>query len=306
MGQPANHLGSSSAITDATGTVFEENLDYYPYGGIAFGTSSDHYLFTDKERDSESGLDSFGFRYYNSSTGRFASPDHYNAVLTKQNLGAGGLPAGAALGFLAGYSANPQNWNQYSYVRNNPLNFVDPTGAASVPDGHHLFSERDDLSSGLARSFTNAIKTGRLSGNGFPNQPGFNAQHIAYNQEVEQVLEDIEKTAGDRNSWSISQWKDAASQILNSTRPAIRDFLDELEANNPGARAALSAAVTSYRLSRVAAARIIAAALADSLSHVTLILFVNLRQAFRPPEMEADRQPPHKRCLMTREGQCVD
>ena len=33
------------------------------------------YISTGKERDSESGLDNFGFRYYASTMGRFMSPD---------------------------------------------------------------------------------------------------------------------------------------------------------------------------------------------------------------------------------------
>lgn len=33
------------------------------------------YKFTGKERDSESGLDMFGARYYGSSLGRFMTPD---------------------------------------------------------------------------------------------------------------------------------------------------------------------------------------------------------------------------------------
>ena len=66
------------------------------------------YLFTGKERDSESGLDHFDFRQYGSSLGRWMSPD----------------PAGI---FVADVT-NPQTWNLYSYVMNNPLNFVDPFG----------------------------------------------------------------------------------------------------------------------------------------------------------------------------------
>jgi RHS repeat-associated protein len=61
--------------------------------------------FTGKERDTESGLDYFGARYYASSMGRFMSPD----------------PTGGRL-------ANPQTLNRYAYVVNNPLSFVDPTG----------------------------------------------------------------------------------------------------------------------------------------------------------------------------------
>jgi RHS repeat-associated protein len=67
--------------------------------------------FTGKERDSESGLDNFDARYYGSSLGRFMSPDPGNA--------------GASLD-------SPQSWNAYSYVLNNPLNAIDPTGLDCV------------------------------------------------------------------------------------------------------------------------------------------------------------------------------
>jgi len=63
--------------------------------------------FTGKERDSESGLDNFGARYNSSSLGRFMSPD---AALVDQ------------------YIDNPQSWNLYTYVRNNPLINIDPNG----------------------------------------------------------------------------------------------------------------------------------------------------------------------------------
>ena len=67
---------------------------------------------TGKERDAESGLDYFGARYYGSSMGRFQSPD----------------PSGAAFSD----PGNPQSWNMYSYVQNNPLNAVDPDGLDCV------------------------------------------------------------------------------------------------------------------------------------------------------------------------------
>ena len=72
------------------------------------------YLFTGKERDSESGLDNFGARYYASTMGRFMSPDP------------GWL--------LAADPTNPQSWDMYAYVLNNPLTNVDPTGMDCVTD----------------------------------------------------------------------------------------------------------------------------------------------------------------------------
>jgi RHS repeat-associated protein len=69
-------------------------------------------LFTGKERDAESGNDYFGARYYASSMGRFLSPD-WSA---KED------PVPYA------QLADPQSLNLYSYVRNNPMDRVDPNG----------------------------------------------------------------------------------------------------------------------------------------------------------------------------------
>ncbi|MFN9895880.1 MAG: RHS repeat-associated core domain-containing protein [Acidobacteriota bacterium] len=66
---------------------------------------------TGKERDAETGLDYFGARYMSSAQGRFTSPDEP---------------------FVDQDESNPQSWNLYSYVRNNPLSFTDPTGRRCV------------------------------------------------------------------------------------------------------------------------------------------------------------------------------
>ena len=68
--------------------------------------------FTGKERDSESGNDYFGERYYASSMGRWMSPD----------------PSGL---FFADES-NPQSFNLYGYVRNNPINSIDTDGLLTI------------------------------------------------------------------------------------------------------------------------------------------------------------------------------
>jgi len=65
-------------------------------------------FFTGQDRDTESNLDHFHFRQYNSTDGRWMVPD----------------PAGMA----AVDVANPQTWNRYAYVTNNPLSYVDPSG----------------------------------------------------------------------------------------------------------------------------------------------------------------------------------
>ena len=64
--------------------------------------------FTGKERDTESGLDYFGARYYSSAMGRFSSPDPSGLAYADQE--------------------NPQSLNLYAYALNNPLKNTDPTG----------------------------------------------------------------------------------------------------------------------------------------------------------------------------------
>jgi RHS repeat-associated protein len=70
------------------------------------------YLYTGKERDTESGLDNFGARYFGSSMGRFMSPDYDQLPDT--------VP-------YADFS-NPQSLNLYSYAGNNPVSSADANG----------------------------------------------------------------------------------------------------------------------------------------------------------------------------------
>ena len=68
-------------------------------------TCPQNYKFTGYERDSESGLDYAIFRYYSSGLGRFLTADP-----------------------LPGRLNNPQSFNRYSYVLNNPCTLLDPFG----------------------------------------------------------------------------------------------------------------------------------------------------------------------------------
>ncbi len=73
-------LGTTRIVANplSPSSVCVQESDYYPYGGeipISNCGDSNHYKFTGKERDSESGLDMFGARYYGSSLGRFMTPD---------------------------------------------------------------------------------------------------------------------------------------------------------------------------------------------------------------------------------------
>ena len=120
----SDQLGSTSVITDAVGNV-QERYFYYPYGGqqSTTGTDSNHYKFTGKERDTESGLDMFGARYYRPNLGRFMIPDW--------SADPDAVPYAD--------SENPQRLNLYSYVRNNPLTREGATGHVTCdPDTGHV------------------------------------------------------------------------------------------------------------------------------------------------------------------------
>jgi len=106
-----DHLGSVAGTLNSSGTLLS-SLDYGPFGQIFAGGTADPYVFTGKERDTESGNDYFGARYYASSMGRWMSPD----------------PSNWGVDFYY-----PQTWNHYSYVGNNPLSATDPNGLWLTP-----------------------------------------------------------------------------------------------------------------------------------------------------------------------------
>src|SRR5215471_1659505 len=109
----SDHLKTASVITDSSGTI-KADSDYYPWGGeLQFvNNDSNHYKFTGKERDSETGLDYFGARYYGNWLGRWMTPDWSMTPVP--------VPY-ADLG-------DPQSLNQYSYVRNVPTSRADSDG----------------------------------------------------------------------------------------------------------------------------------------------------------------------------------
>ena len=106
-----DHLGSSRLMTSYGGWPVWQGT-FSPFGQeINRQLTTNHYKFTGKERDDETGLDYFGARYYGSNLGHFTSAD---APLVDQ------------------HRENPQTWNLYLYSRNNPLFFVDAGGHASI------------------------------------------------------------------------------------------------------------------------------------------------------------------------------
>jgi RHS repeat-associated protein len=126
--QLADWLGTRRVQTDYAGNI-EESFSSLPFGDqlsslpTALATADDatEHHFTGKERDAESGNDYFNARYFGSSMGRFMSPDPLPWISWQD----GDKDERAR---FEDYIANPQNFNLYAYVRNNPLIYTDPTG----------------------------------------------------------------------------------------------------------------------------------------------------------------------------------
>jgi RHS repeat-associated protein len=96
----ADRLGS--AVYDWT-----DAPKYFPYGDEPTTTQQNRPKFATYTRDATTALDYAQQRYYASTLGRFTTPD-------LSGLGAAG--------------SEPQSWNRYAYVENDPANFNDPTG----------------------------------------------------------------------------------------------------------------------------------------------------------------------------------
>lgn len=110
----ADWLGTERTKVLPSGDLFETCVSL-PFGdGLKCDGSTDaspnH--FTGHERDSESGLDYFGARYYSPALGRFVTPDW--------SANAAAIPY-ASFG-------NPQTLNLYAYTKNNPATYGDPDG----------------------------------------------------------------------------------------------------------------------------------------------------------------------------------
>ena len=94
--------GSVTALTDPTEQIIQ-SYNYDAFGTItqSTGTAVNPYQFSGKQFDPNSGLSYFGRRYYASSFGRFITQDPKEYV---------------------------DGLNTYAYVKNNPVNLIDPLG----------------------------------------------------------------------------------------------------------------------------------------------------------------------------------
>jgi RHS repeat-associated protein len=120
-----DHLGSIRRISNAAGVVVDDQ-EFLPFGQeINERPDQNRLKFTGHERDASqnplSEVDYMHARYYAPSLARFTAMDknEFWRLQTGSDEDRKKFKA---------YLAQPQNWNRYSYVRNNPLSLIDPTG----------------------------------------------------------------------------------------------------------------------------------------------------------------------------------
>ncbi len=123
----ADHLGSSRLATTPTRTKYYD-VAYAPYGEDYNGSGTTPDLaFTDENQDTvkagwSTNLYDFMLREYRPAHGRWTQPD----------------PAG--MGVVD--PTNPQTWNRYAYVLNNPMAMIDMLGDDDCyfgPDGMTMY-----------------------------------------------------------------------------------------------------------------------------------------------------------------------
>ena len=114
-----DHQASTRVVMNKDASVISRT-DYQAFGeeissGVGRRTTSQGYSQTENnrqryamtERDEATGLEHTWFRKYDNKAGRWTSPDPYKGSMSR---------------------GNPQSFNRYSYVQNDPINNADPSG----------------------------------------------------------------------------------------------------------------------------------------------------------------------------------
>ncbi|MEK6278775.1 MAG: RHS repeat-associated core domain-containing protein [Acidobacteriota bacterium] len=102
----------SQRVTNAAGTILS-TIDLDPFGGEtarSAGSAFQPRKYTPYERDSN-GSDEAMHRRFDATASRFSQPDPYDGSYSM---------------------TNPQSFNRYAYVGNDPVNFTDPTGLYEI------------------------------------------------------------------------------------------------------------------------------------------------------------------------------
>ena len=190
-----DQLGSVRRVVNHLGNITEA-ISYDPYGDIINGEIDydTSFGFNGMRHNNRTLLNDYNARSQDPSFGRFTQPD-----------------------YIIPNVINPQDWNRYSYVRNNPVNYIDPSG--NFPGlANYAYFVKENSKYKLDTNIDIEIDTEILSTDvefGFENGFGDRAMDIGIS--VETPHEINEKAEDYKHRLGLSLKNDALEFSLSGT-----------------------------------------------------------------------------------------
>ena len=223
-------LGSSRVTTTNNGTVCYD-ADFYPYGGERAYTngcpSANVYKFEGKERDTETGNDDFGARYYSNRFGRWLSADWSST------------PVAVPYANLT----NPQTLNLYAMVSDDPESFADLDGhVTNASPGSLPGTNKGPSCAGTGQGASSSPATNGCAGNQSATQAQDQQQAEAAKQQAQnQPQQPIQMSGGkgggqqprgERGYTDKPEFKDKPGKLPKGVRPSKQNP-GQFEVKNP-------------------------------------------------------------------------
>jgi len=166
----SDHLGSTSITATSSGSIVGE-LRYKPWGETryTYGSTPTTIRYTGQREESSLGLYWYASRWYSPGLGRFVSPDS-----------------------IVPDPYNSLDYDHYSYTRNNPVKYSDPSG-------HAVACMNDDLSTGCAGTGLGGLTPSQILDTNLPSIVqdraiyNYSLAHPTYNYTLDPELEDTGK-----------------------------------------------------------------------------------------------------------------
>jgi RHS repeat-associated protein len=197
-----DHLGSVVAVTDTSGALVEDSEQrYMPFGQPRLEANAQtDFGYTGQRALAGTGLMDYNARWYDAALGRFVSADS--------------LVPGAG---------NPQAFNRYSYVLNNPIRLVDPSGNRACGDGEEidctgkLYITSTSLNKGCGGTFQKPC--GGYSGSLLPIEEQESDRHIddPFVSPQRPTARPVETPLG--NPYIAGWYQPPFSEFLNPSNP---------------------------------------------------------------------------------------